>query len=159
MVEIFNRINGFDTALVAIDAMGKYGAELNIRDLWGTSLIEKFRVHVYGSGDVISSFGLTQVASLYIVGGYTLLVLGMFVIAVFIKLLVFLLGETGLKGNTQLKEAVFPIFGVFFIKLMFGGGNFLLSFKEILVLIAFLFMVMVVRRIRFSSKARVYSLI
>jgi hypothetical protein len=108
--------------------------------LLGSELADEFKVVVFGSRaeDVMTAFGLTQFAAIYISTGLIGLILGSFLFS-FISVQLYRVILTSKYLSPLLIKALTPILAIFFVKMMLAGGGLLLYVKEILVVVSLAF--------------------
>ncbi len=155
-VEIYNRINGIDNLLVGVQTLD--GISFSIAAVFDQQIVEAFKYVVFLGVDANTAFGLTQLATFYLVGGWFGVVFGMFLLGVIFMCGHWLLMNNLLKKYFGVQKAVAPLIALFFVKVLFAAGGLLLWSKEAFVVVLTIIFVskLLVARIDAEKRIQVY---
>ncbi|RZU46844.1 hypothetical protein EV700_1229 [Fluviicoccus keumensis] len=136
MVSLLNRINGVDNFL-ASNLISQYQS-FPITAVFDETLGQLFNNVLYSGEDVNTQFGLTQFGALYAIGGTTMMVLGAFVLGLFLQFLAKFITHV-VFARSSWAYAIAPSLALWMMKVLFAGGVLLLYLKEISLSVFLLF--------------------
>jgi hypothetical protein len=130
VVEVVNRINGVDNFFAAL-SMSK-GMSFSYQALYADELVRAFVGENLGDDSIATSFGLTQFGALYAVGGLPLLIVGGFALGYVMRFVARIAFRDVIRSEV-IALAYAPILALFFIRVLFAGGELFLFAKELFV--------------------------
>jgi hypothetical protein len=133
LFEIYNRITGLDTLAAVIRLSDKLGSEASVAAMIDGSVIDNFKYYVHGTSDSMTMFSITQFGYYYTSGGIVGLGLGCLLLGYSFCLIQYLV--LLMHTHNAMKLAFLPALWILYIKSLLGGGNALLWFKEVAVVV------------------------
>lgn len=134
VMEVFNRLIGIETLAAVLPIGEGLVEETGFMAMIDGSFVSAFSYELIGSSEALTKFSVTQFAYFFFTGGYLGLVLGF----VFLGVLYTACQTLVEKAPVQpaLKLAFLPILWIIYVNILMGGGNLVLTFKELFVVLA-----------------------
>jgi len=134
LVEIYNRITGLETLTAVINLRDALNTSGGLTAMISTDLADSFTFYIMGTNEAKTAFSFTQFGFFYLSGGLGGLVFGCMIQGLFFCLTqLFVLR---MRVHPAMKLAFFPVLWILFVQSLLGGGNMILWFKEVGVLVA-----------------------